>query len=169
VAIRAYLPIWVFLYILQFLLMPLIAQDYNWVSNFFGNTLYLIALIYYFVITFLGYNGMCQSESSFSTLLTSLSSTPLPQPDRSPARTHTGPRNHMVHQLVHLRLCNEPRTGAMVWSRSAQARLGMTPEIEWTSIYINNLHKTLQPCYNRAMHPPFLYLSDDIAVSLPAS
>lgn len=35
VSIRAFLPVWVFLYVLQFLLMPLIAQDY-WVSNFFG-------------------------------------------------------------------------------------------------------------------------------------
>jgi len=51
------LPVWAFLYVLQFLLMPLIAQDY-WVSNFFGNTMYLLALSYYFVITFLGYNGM---------------------------------------------------------------------------------------------------------------
>ncbi|WPG98026.1 UNC-50 protein [Acrodontium crateriforme] len=56
VSIRAYLPIWTFLYVLQFLLMPLIAQDYR-VSNFFGNTMYLMALSYYFVITFLGYNG----------------------------------------------------------------------------------------------------------------
>jgi len=39
--------------------MPLIARDY-WVSNFFGNTMYLLALGYYFVITFLGYNGMFQ-------------------------------------------------------------------------------------------------------------
>jgi hypothetical protein len=36
--------------------MPLIARDY-WVSHFFGNTMYLLALSYYFVITFLGYNG----------------------------------------------------------------------------------------------------------------
>ncbi|EMC99962.1 hypothetical protein BAUCODRAFT_145293 [Baudoinia panamericana UAMH 10762] len=57
VAIRAFLPVWVFLYVLQFLLMPLIAQDY-WVSNFFGNTMYLVALSYYFVITFLGYNAL---------------------------------------------------------------------------------------------------------------
>ena len=55
-SIRAFLPIWTFLYVLQFLLMPLIAPDY-WVSNFFGNTMYLMALAYYFVITFLGYNG----------------------------------------------------------------------------------------------------------------
>lgn len=56
VSIRAFLPVWLFLYVLQFLLMPLIARDY-WVSNFFGNTMYLLALSYYFVITFLGYNG----------------------------------------------------------------------------------------------------------------
>jgi len=45
------------LYVLQFLFMPLIARDY-WVSNFFGNTMYLLAFGYYFVITFLGYNGI---------------------------------------------------------------------------------------------------------------
>ena len=56
VSIRAFLPVWAFLYALQFLLMPLIAQDY-WVSNLFGNTMYLMAWSYYFVITFLGYNG----------------------------------------------------------------------------------------------------------------
>lgn len=47
---------------LQFLFMPLIARDY-WVSNFFGNTMYLLAFGYYFVITFLGYNGMYQKPS----------------------------------------------------------------------------------------------------------
>lgn len=39
--------------------MPVISRDY-WVSLFFGNTLYLVAFGYYFVITFLGYNGMLQ-------------------------------------------------------------------------------------------------------------
>ncbi|KAK5114280.1 hypothetical protein LTR62_002531 [Meristemomyces frigidus] len=57
VSIRAFLPIWAFLYVLQFLLLPLIVQDY-WVSNFFGNLMYLLALSYYFVITFLGYNAL---------------------------------------------------------------------------------------------------------------
>ncbi|KAI6904343.1 UNC-50 family protein [Hortaea werneckii] len=56
VSIRAFTPIWVFLYVLQFLLMPLIAQDY-WVSNFFGNTMFLLALSYYFIIIFLGFNA----------------------------------------------------------------------------------------------------------------
>jgi len=36
--------------------MPVISRDY-WVSEFFGNSLYLFAFGYYFVITFLGYNG----------------------------------------------------------------------------------------------------------------
>ncbi|EME77837.1 uncharacterized protein MYCFIDRAFT_191201 [Pseudocercospora fijiensis CIRAD86] len=57
VSIRAFLPLWAFLYVLQFLLMPLIKEDY-WISNFFGNTMYVLALGYYFVITFLGYNAL---------------------------------------------------------------------------------------------------------------
>lgn len=57
VSIRAFFPIWVFLYALQFLLMPLIAQS-NLVSTFFGNSLYLCALSYYGIITFLGYNAL---------------------------------------------------------------------------------------------------------------
>ncbi|KAK0893995.1 hypothetical protein LTR57_023719 [Friedmanniomyces endolithicus] len=44
-------------YCFDFLLLPLIARDY-WVSNLFGNTMYLLALSYYFVITFLGYNAL---------------------------------------------------------------------------------------------------------------
>ena len=67
VSIRAFFPVWVFLYVVQFLLMPLISRDY-WVSEFFGNSLYLAAFGYYFVITFLGYNGECswnhQAEAS---------------------------------------------------------------------------------------------------------
>lgn len=56
VSIRAFFPLWVFLYVVQFLLMPAISRDF-WVSEFFGNTLYLVAFGYYFVVTFLGYNG----------------------------------------------------------------------------------------------------------------
>ncbi|KAF2648093.1 UNC-50 family protein [Lophiostoma macrostomum CBS 122681] len=57
VAIRAFVPVWVFLYVVQFLLMPVIASK-HWVSLALGNTLYLIALNYYFIITFLGYNAL---------------------------------------------------------------------------------------------------------------
>jgi hypothetical protein len=56
VSIRAFFPVWVFLYVVQFLLMPLISQGY-WVSLFFGNSLYLIAFGYYTVVNFFGYNG----------------------------------------------------------------------------------------------------------------
>jgi hypothetical protein len=51
--------------------MPLIAQDY-WVSNFFGNTMYLLALSYYFVITFLGYNGKSTFGLPIRPVLTSI-------------------------------------------------------------------------------------------------
>ncbi|MCJ1311444.1 hypothetical protein MMC25_005115 [Agyrium rufum] len=57
VAIRAFFPVWVLLYVVQFVLWPLIAQKY-WLSLFFGNTLYLAAAGYYFIITFLGYNTL---------------------------------------------------------------------------------------------------------------
>jgi hypothetical protein len=57
VAIRAFVPIWVFLYAVQFLFMPLIASKY-WLSLVVGNLLYLLALNYYFLITFLGYNAL---------------------------------------------------------------------------------------------------------------
>jgi hypothetical protein len=53
--------------------MPLIARDY-WVSNLFGNTMYLLAFGYYFVITFLGYNGM-HEESINSNIITMLTIT----------------------------------------------------------------------------------------------
>lgn len=57
VAVRAFFPMWVFLYVIQFVLWPVIARD-NLVSGFFGNTIYLVAMGYYSIITFLGYNGM---------------------------------------------------------------------------------------------------------------
>ncbi|KAF2144564.1 uncharacterized protein K452DRAFT_245521 [Aplosporella prunicola CBS 121167] len=57
VAIRAFFPVWVFLYVVQFVLMPLIARDY-WLSSLIGNSLYLLAFGYYTVITFLGYNAL---------------------------------------------------------------------------------------------------------------
>ena len=82
VAIRAFFPVWFLLYVVQFLLWPLISKPYWYVpttpckaaidsnqarktlhrlSLFFGNTLYLAALTYYTVIIFLGYNGKSTS------------------------------------------------------------------------------------------------------------
>ena len=57
VAIRAFLPVWVLLYVVQFFLMPIIAKEY-WLGLFVGNSLYLVAGGYYAVITFLGYNAL---------------------------------------------------------------------------------------------------------------
>ncbi|KAF2667002.1 UNC-50 family protein [Microthyrium microscopicum] len=57
VSIRAFLPVWVVLYVVQFLLMPVVAKDY-WISHFFGNLLYFVAAMYYTAITFLGYNAL---------------------------------------------------------------------------------------------------------------
>ncbi|KAI9755700.1 MAG: hypothetical protein M1815_004695 [Lichina confinis] len=57
VSIRAFFPVWASLYVVQFVLMPLISKHY-WISLFFGNSLYLIAVGYYTVITFLGYNEL---------------------------------------------------------------------------------------------------------------
>ncbi|KAL6707420.1 hypothetical protein ACN47E_004199 [Coniothyrium glycines] len=57
VAIRAFVPVWLFLYALQFLCMPLVGTQ-HWVSLLLSNTLYLVALNYYFIITFLGYNAL---------------------------------------------------------------------------------------------------------------
>lgn len=54
---NSFLLIWLCLYVIQFILLPILNRP-NWISLFLGNTLYLIALVYYFTITFLGYSNM---------------------------------------------------------------------------------------------------------------
>lgn len=104
--------------------MPLIARDY-WVSNFFGNTMYLLAFGYYFVITFLGYNGMYRKvyHPEIYITLTIILSTPLSEPDRSPLSTRASARHHLVHQFVHLRLRDQSRTSLMVRRKPSQSRV----------------------------------------------
>jgi hypothetical protein len=74
VAIRAFVPVWVFLYVVQFLCMPFISTDHWYAdstllhniiyltrsrpSELLSNTIFLFALNYYFIITFLGYNAL---------------------------------------------------------------------------------------------------------------
>jgi hypothetical protein len=63
---NAFFPVFVWLYVVQYLVMPLLIKDLwycPWqvgltcrISLFLGNTLYAVALIYYSYITFLGYN-----------------------------------------------------------------------------------------------------------------
>jgi UNC-50 family len=57
VGIRAFFPVYVLLYVVQFILMPLLAH-HNALSRFFANTLYLVAHSYWTVIIFLGYNTL---------------------------------------------------------------------------------------------------------------
>lgn len=52
---NSFLIIWVCLYVVQFILLPVLTKS-NWISIFLGNTLYFFALSYYFVISFYGYN-----------------------------------------------------------------------------------------------------------------
>ncbi|KJK67680.1 UNC-50 family protein [Aspergillus parasiticus SU-1] len=56
---RAFFPLYLHLYVAQFLLLPLLTRSpNNFLSTFLGNTLYLSALAYYTYITFLGYNAL---------------------------------------------------------------------------------------------------------------
>ena len=65
---NSFLLIWLCLYVIQFILLPVLTRT-NWISLFIGNTLYLIALTYYFYITFLGYSNMPFLEHSELLLL----------------------------------------------------------------------------------------------------
>ncbi|KAL2219067.1 putative integral membrane protein [Thermoascus aurantiacus ATCC 26904] len=56
---RAFFPLYLHLYVLQFLLLPILTRSpTNFLATFLGNTLYLSALTYYTYITFLGYNAL---------------------------------------------------------------------------------------------------------------
>ncbi|KAH3681186.1 hypothetical protein WICPIJ_007881 [Wickerhamomyces pijperi] len=52
---NSYLIIWVNLYVVQFILLPVLQLD-NWLSLILGNSLYFGSWVYYTVITFYGYN-----------------------------------------------------------------------------------------------------------------
>ncbi|KAK7202763.1 UNC-50 family-domain-containing protein [Myxozyma melibiosi] len=54
---NSFLIIWFCLYVLQFIMLPIIVKD-NWISLFIGNLLYLGAFSYYVVITYLGYSSL---------------------------------------------------------------------------------------------------------------
>ncbi|TPR05094.1 hypothetical protein CAN33_0033015 [Aspergillus niger] len=56
---RAFFPLYLHLYVVQFLLLPLLQRSpSNFLATFLGNTLYLSAITYYTYITFLGYNAL---------------------------------------------------------------------------------------------------------------
>lgn len=56
---RAFFPLYLHLYVVQFLLLPLLTRSpSDFLTTFLGNTLYLSAFTYYTYITFLGYNAL---------------------------------------------------------------------------------------------------------------
>ncbi|EPY50698.1 UNC-50 family protein [Schizosaccharomyces cryophilus OY26] len=54
---NSFFPVFVLLYILQLILLPLISRS-NFISLFLGNSLYLVALCYYTYLTFIGYQTL---------------------------------------------------------------------------------------------------------------
>jgi hypothetical protein len=53
---NAFMPVIVLLYLIQMVFMKILVKD-AWICSALGNTLYMIAIVYYCYITFLGYNG----------------------------------------------------------------------------------------------------------------
>ncbi|KAI8444646.1 UNC-50 [Phakopsora pachyrhizi] len=66
--VNSFLPFFLNLYVLQLILVPVITRD-NWLSLWIGNSLYLIAVIQYAYITYLGYNALPFLIRSESLLL----------------------------------------------------------------------------------------------------
>lgn len=52
-----FLVVWVLLYLVQFVLLPVLRWN-AWILLFLGNTLYFVAGCYYMVVTFHGYNAL---------------------------------------------------------------------------------------------------------------
>jgi len=65
---RAFFPLWFFLYLLQPLVLPIIARE-TWLSRVLGNSLYLVACGYYVVISFVGYNELPSLQGTEPLLL----------------------------------------------------------------------------------------------------
>lgn len=53
---NAFMPVIVLLYLIQMVFMKILIKDV-WICSALGNTLYMVAIVYYCYITFLGYNG----------------------------------------------------------------------------------------------------------------
>lgn len=135
--------------------MPLIAQDY-WVSNLFGNTMYLLALSYYFVITFLGYNGKPVHATSSFAIGADVPSTAIPQPHRRPTRANTSPGRDMAHQPLHLRLRDKFGAGAVVRRESAETCLIRIDGERVAQNNSRNLSLCINKCYWRSSASAFV-------------
>jgi len=56
VHLNAFFPLLIILHLVQ--LLYFVFPDHSFIGRFFGNTIWLIALLYYFYITFLGYSAL---------------------------------------------------------------------------------------------------------------
>ncbi|KAG2212687.1 hypothetical protein INT47_000664 [Mucor saturninus] len=54
---NSFLPVYMILYVVQWFFLPLLLKD-SWISMLMGNLMYCIALIWYMVGTFLGFNAL---------------------------------------------------------------------------------------------------------------
>ncbi|KAJ8662277.1 hypothetical protein O0I10_001970 [Lichtheimia ornata] len=54
---NSFFPVFLITYVLQFFFMPVLKHD-NWISLFFGNTIYFCAAVWYIYGTFLGFNAL---------------------------------------------------------------------------------------------------------------
>ncbi|KAL7308151.1 hypothetical protein PS15m_012040 [Mucor circinelloides] len=54
---NAFIPVYLILYVIQLFFLPLILKE-NWISMFIGNFMYCVALIWYMVGVFLGFNAL---------------------------------------------------------------------------------------------------------------
>lgn len=64
---NSFFPVFLITYVLQFFFMPVLKHD-NWISLFFGNTLYFCAAVWYIYGTFLGFNGKIGRIPYFSII-----------------------------------------------------------------------------------------------------
>ncbi|GAN07871.1 UNC-50-like protein [Mucor ambiguus] len=66
---NAFIPVYLILYVIQLFFLPLILKE-NWISMFIGNFMYCVALIWYMVGVFLGFNGKDVPAASWVSKLT---------------------------------------------------------------------------------------------------
>ena len=108
---------WVLLYVIQFILWPFILKSYWYecriihirthlisyrISSFLGNTLYLAAFGYYFIISFLGYNGRYDNPYAFYSKTNNLPSPPFHKPYQVSSLPAVCLRHPLVRKSVRL-------------------------------------------------------------------
>jgi hypothetical protein len=60
---NAYFPLFMLLYVGQYILLPVLLMESSYLAVIISNTLYAVAFIYYFYVTFRGFVGKCFEET----------------------------------------------------------------------------------------------------------